>query len=427
MEEELTKFESVDIFTDEAVTADPYPYFEYLRSKGPVTPLPLRNVVAVTGYEEGIAIFCDDENFSAIDTTTGPFLPLQYNPARDIDEQIAQCRLENPFASTIINQDLPAHRRSKAILNGIITPARLRDNEAFMTRLADQIIDEFIDSGRFEAVSQFGQPFAQLVVADLLGVPQEDHALFRGLIGAPDQLPGTLGGEFDFANNPFVKIAMHFAGYVQDRRANPRDDVLTRLAQQTVDGGELPDAMEVVAVSTFLFGAGQDTTVQLFTGMMRYLSEIPGLEDKLRADRSLIPSFIEEVLRLQGTTKSTFRYARRPVTIAGVDIAPGTHVMINIAAMNRDPRQFENPAEFKIDRANLRTHVTFGRGIHACAGAPLARAEGRLALERIFDRFENIRLDAEKHGPAGARHFDPLLNYSLRGVKELHVRFDRID
>jgi cytochrome P450 len=383
-------------------------------------------VVHVTGYEEGVAVFRDDENFSAINCTTGPFLPLEFDPSRDIDEQIAQCRMENPFANSIINQDVPQHGRSKSILNGIITPARLKENEAFMERLADEIIDEFIDAGRFDVVSQYGQPFAQLAIADLLGVPKEDHAEIRTLIGAPDQMPGSLGGQFDFTRSPLLRMGMIFAQYIQERRTTPREDALTRLAQQTVEDGSLPDVLEVVAVATFLFGAGQDTTVQLFAGMMRYLSENPGLEDRLRADRALIPDFVEEVLRLQGTVKSTFRYARRPVTIGGVDIAPGTHVMLDLAAMNRDPRKFDNPASFDVDRKNLRTHVSFGRGLHACAGGPLARAEARISLERMFDRFRNIRLDEARHGPVGNRHFDYLMNYSLRGVLEMQVEFDRI-
>lgn len=423
----MPNYETADVFTDEDLIEDPYSYFEFLRAKGPVTRLPTRNVVAVTGYEEGLAVFRDDEHFSAINTTSGPFLPLQLDPARDVDEQLAQCRLDNPFSATIINFDLPEHNRSKAILNGIITPARLKENEAFMTELADRMIDEFIDRGSFEVVSEYGQPFAQLVIADLLGVPEEDHARFRTMIGKPDQMPGTLKGEFDFTNNPLMGIGMTFFGYIMDRRANPRGDVLTRLAQQTLDDGSLPDPMEVVAVSTFLFGAGQDTTVQLFAGMMRYLDEYPELEARLRADRSKIPDFVEEVLRLQGTTKSTFRFVRRPVTVGGVDMEPGTHVMLHFSAMNRDPRKFENPTAFDIDRKNVRTHVAFGRGLHACAGAPLARAEAVVTLNRMFDRIGNFRLDDERHGPRGSRRFDYLQNYSLRGVTEMHCRFDRLD
>ncbi|MCB2077202.1 MAG: cytochrome P450 [Novosphingobium sp.] len=423
----MTNYEKADVFNDRDVTADPYPYFEFLRESGPVARDPLRgDVVHVTGYEEGNAILKDDENYSAVDCTTGPFLPFEFDPSRDMDEQIAECRQKNPFADSIINQDLPAHNRSKSILNGIITPARLKANEEFMHTLANQIIDEFIDDGHFDVVSQYGQPFAQLVVADLLGVPQEDHAAVRGMIGAPDQMPGTLGGNFDFSNNPLLKMGMHFIQYITDRRANPREDVLTRLALQTVNDGSLPDPVEVVAVATFLFGAGQDTTVQLFTGMMRYLTENPDLEERLRNDRALIPDFIEEVLRMQGTTKSTFRLCRKPVKIGGVDIEPGTHVMLHLAGMNRDPRKFEKPREFDMDRKNLRTHVTFGRGLHACAGGPLARAEGRISLDRMFDRFRNIRIDPERHGTPGNWEFDYLMNYSLRGVLEMQVLFDRI-
>lgn len=422
----MNELANADVFTDRNVNADPYAYFEELRKQGPVVHIPPRNVVAITGYDEGIAVFRDDENFSAIDCTTGPFLPFEYDPTRDIEEQLAECRAANPFANSIINQDLPAHNRSKSVLNGIITPARLKENEAFMYQLADEIIDEFIDDGHFDVVSQYGQPFAQLVIADLLGVPKEDHARVRTMVGDPDQMPGTLGGEFDFSRSPLLKMGMIFMEYIQDRRENPRDDVLTRLAQQTVEDGSLPDVMEVVAVSTFLFGAGQDTTVQLFTGMMRYLSENPGLEDRMRADPSRIPDLIEEVLRLQGTVKSTFRLCRRPVTIGGVDIEPGTHVMLNLAAMNRDPRKFDNPNEFDIDRPGLRTHVTFGRGIHACAGGPLARVEGRVSLERMLQRFKNIRIAESKHGSPGNWQFDYLQNYSLRGVLEMQVEFDRI-
>ena len=119
---------------------------------------------------------------------------------------------------------------------------------------------------------------------------------------------------------------------------------------------------------------------------MRYLAENPGLEDRLRADRSLIPEFIEEVLRLQGTTKSTFRYARKPVTVGGVDIAPGTHVMLHFSGMNRDGRKFADPQDFRVPRDGVRQHVAFGRGIHACAGAPLARAEARVARRHPFQR-----------------------------------------
>ena len=418
-------FAGADVFTDYAIAANPHAFFEYLRGKGPIVPLGYRNVIAVTGYDEGAAIFRDDVNFSAINTVTGPYLPLAYDPLQPMDEQIGQCRSENGFLASIMSEDTPDHERSKAILNGIITPARMKANEAYMYEVADQIIDGFIDTGRFNVVTDYGQPFAQLVIAELIGVPEEDRVLVRGMAAAPDQMPGNLGGGFDMMANPLARMGMQFYGYVLDRRANPREDVLTRLCQQRYDDGSLPPPEAVVAVATFLFGAGQDTTVQLFAAMLRMLADNPGLEDRLRAEPALIPDFVDEALRIEGVTKSTFRYVRNRVTVGDFTFEPGQHVMINIAAMNRDPRKFEAPALFNVERKNVRTHVAFGRGLHACAGGPLARAEGRVAMERLLVRLRNFRLDEAKHGPLNARRFQYLPNYSLYGVIEQWMEFDR--
>lgn len=421
----MTDYANADVFTDNAIAQSPFDYFEYLRAQGPITPLGYRNVVAVTGYDEGVAVYKDDIHFSAINTVTGPFLPMEYDASRSIDDQIEACRESNPYLMTIMSEDEARHARSKTILSGIITPARLKANEEYMYELADQIIDEFIGDGTFNVITQFGSPFAQLTVADLLGVPKEDNDEIRSLVAPSTQLPGNLGGGFDMATNPLARMGMKFFGYLADRRANPRNDVLTRMAQQCYDDGTLPEIAEVVGLATFLFGAGQDTTVQLFSAMLRQLSDEPALADRLRAEPAKIPDFVDEALRMYGTSKSTFRYVRKPVTIAGFDFVPGQHVMIHTLGMNRDPRRFEDPARFDIDRKNGRTHVAFGRGLHACAGAPLARAEGRIAIERMLARMKNIRISDAKHGPAGARNFTYLPNYSLFGVTEQWMEFDR--
>lgn len=420
----MTDLATADVFTDNAVAQKPFDYFEDLRARGPITPLGLHNVIAVTGYDEGVAIYKDDVHFSAINTVTGPYLPMQYDPARPIDDQIDECRNANPYLGTIMTQDEVEHARAKTILNGIITPARLKANEQYMYSLADQIIDEFIDKGTFNVVADFGAPFAQLTVADLMGVPKEDNDMVRSLTADPSQLPGSLGGTFDMATNPLARMGMAFYQYIAERRENPRDDILTRMAEQRYDDGTLPTVLEVVGLATFLFGAGQDTTVQLFASMLRQLSDEPGLADRLRAEPGKIADFVDETLRLFGTSKSTFRYVRRPITVGDFHFEPGQHVMLNTLAMNRDPRRFEDPAKFDIDRKNGRTHVAFGRGLHACAGAPLARSEGRVAVERLLARMKNIRISDEKHGPKGARNFTYLPNYSLFGVTEQWMDFD---
>jgi cytochrome P450 len=417
----MSQYDDVDVFTDVEVAGAPHAYFDHLRARGPAVRLPSSDVVAVTGYDTGLAIFRDEERFSSINATSGPFPPLPFVPeGDDIGPQIEAHRGEMPSGMLIVTQDPPAHGKTKALLMGMITPKRLLENEAFMLRLADQTIDEFIHRGGVEVISEYAQPFATLVIADLLGVPEEDHQAFRTMIGS---LPGQIGVEVNMMNNPLAQIGMYFVNYIQDRRAAPRHDVLTDLALQRYADGSLPDVIDVVAVATFLFGAGQDTTVRLFAAMLRFLAEDPELQRKLRAERQLIPEFVEEVLRLEGTVKSTFRLAKVPATVAGVEVSPGTTLMMLIGAMNRDPARFETPHELRLDRKNVRDQLAFGRGIHSCAGAPLARAEARVTLERLFDRTSDIRLNESKHGPAGARRFEYEPNYIIRGLRELHLEF----
>jgi cytochrome P450 len=156
---------------------------------------------------------------------------------------------------------------------------------------------------------------------------------------------------------------------------------------------------------------------------LRYLGERPGLQQALRDDRSLIPAFLEEVVRIESPIQGNFRLALRDTTVGGVDIPAGTTVMVIEGAANRDPRQFDDPAELRIDRVNGRHHIGFGFGIHACAGAPLARAEGRVSLERIFDRMGDIRISDTEHGPPGDRRYRYTPIYMLRGLEALHLEF----
>jgi cytochrome P450 len=419
----MSKFDDVDIFTDREMAQAPYPYFEHLRTKGAATWL-RPDLVAVTDYATGLAIFRDDERYSTVNAALGPF-ELPFVPdSEDITAQIEAHRDQIPYGALILNQDPPAHTKSKGVLMGIITPKRLKENEDYMLGLADRTIDEFIDNGGFEVISQYSQPFATLVIADLLGVPEEDRAVFRTLAGS---LPGEIGADAtDVANNPLARIGMYFFGYIEERRREPRKDVLTDLALQKYSDGTLPSVVDVVTAATFLFGAGQDTTVRLIASLLRYLAEDRELQQKLRAERHLIPKFVEEVLRLEGTAKATFRMAKKPVKIGDIDVKPGTSVMLLMAAMNRDPARFKCPGELRLERENALEHVAFGRGIHACAGAPLARAEAKVTLERLFDRTSDIRINAAKHGPPDARRFEYQANYLLRGLNELHLEFDRV-
>jgi cytochrome P450 len=214
-----------------------------------------------------------------------------------------------------------------------------------------------------------------------------------------------------------------FSSYIEDRRAEPREDVLSELANATYPDGTLPEVSHVVRTATFLFGAGQETTAKLLGAALRILSDRPDLQRTLRDDPSQVPVFIEETLRLESPVKSEFRLAVRSTTLAGVDIPAGTVVMISPGAANRDPEKFECPNEFRLERKNVREHVAFARGAHSCPGAPLARVEGRVSLERILARMADITTDENFHGQADDRKYTYEPTFILRGLTELHLRF----
>jgi cytochrome P450 len=424
----VSDWQSIDFFTDESLVDDPYPYFDALRSQCPVLPLPHLGVVAVTGYDELGDIYRDTDSFSSCNSVIGPFavfpVPLEGD---DVSDVIARYRDTLPMHEHMVTMDPPEHTRERALLMRLITPKRLKQNEDFMWRLAERQIDEFVRDGRCEFIGAYAQPFAMLVVADLLGVPETDHARFREFFGL-SKTPGGVRGDADRdpGENPLSGLDEWFAAYIEDRRRSPRKDVLTDLALATYPDGSVPDVTSVVRTATFLFAAGQETTARLLAAALKHLAEHPELQDELRVHTERIPDFIEEALRMESPVKTDFRLAKRTTTIGGVEIAAGTPVAMLNGAANRDPRRFECPHEFRVDRPNVQAHIAFGRGVHSCPGGPLARAEGRVSIERLLQRTRNIRLSEEHHGPAGDRRFTYEPTWILRGLTKVYLEFDPV-
>jgi cytochrome P450 len=421
----VSDFDEVDFFTDQSLVNDPYEYFEHLRGKCPVAREPHHGVMAVTGYEEAMEVYRDVGTYSSCNSAIGPFPGLPFEPeGDDISHQIEEHRSEFPAHEHLVTFDPPEHTAHRALLKRLLTPKRLKENEAFMWRLADNQLDRFIDQGSCEFISAYAQPFALLVVADLLGVPEEDHELFRMLLRTESQTPGQLSPEQAMAkHDPLQFLVEKFTSYVEDRRGEPRDDVLTGLSTATFPDGSTPEVIDVVRIASFLFAAGQETTARLLASALLIVGERPELQQQLRDERDRIPNFIEETLRVESPVKSDFRLAKTATTLGGVDIPAGCTVMVMPGAANRDPRRFDQPAEFDLGRSNVREHIAFGRGIHSCAGAPLARAEARVSMERILDRMADITISESAHGPAGNRdyHYEP--TYILRGLTDLHLEF----
>lgn len=421
----MSDFESVDFFTDASLIPDPYPYFEHLRSKCPVLAQKEQGVIAVTGHQEALSVY-KDPAFSSCVAVAGPFSGLPFVPeGDDIGALIEQHRAQIPMSEHIVTQDPPLHTRTRGLLSRLLTPKRLKENENFMWRLADQQLDEFVSSGRCEFLDDYARPFSGLVIADLLGVPAEDHEEFRAVFSG-QVVGGIDDDQLTRAHNPLEWLDDKFSAHIIERRREPRSDVLTELALAKYPDGSIPDVIDVVRLATFLFGAGQETTTKLLSFGMRLIAERSDIQALLREDRSRITAFVEETLRTESPVKSHFRMARTPTSIGDVEIPAGATVMLLPGASNRDGRKFEEPDEFRIDRPNVREHVAFGRGPHSCPGAPLARAEGRISLNRILDRMSEIAICEAKHGPPDARRYTYEPTWQMRGLSELHLEFSPV-
>jgi cytochrome P450 len=424
----MVDYSTTDFFRDEDLLTNPYPYFDFLRGQCPVHQETQHGVFMVSGYDEAVAIHNDAERYSSCTSTAGPFVPfpvpLQGPEITDISEQIAAHRYELPFSDMILSLDPPEHTERRGLLMRLITPKRLKENEAYMRELAERQIATFLDKGSCDFIRDFATPYTMLIIADLIGVPEEDREGFlSGMLRPQSGGVGSTTGE-GMGANPLAWLYEQFAAYVEDRRREPREDVLTGLATATFRDGSLPDVMDVVRVAAIIFAAGHESSTRFLTSAFRILAEHQDVQARLREEPVLLPNFVEESLRMESVVKGDFRLARVPTTVAGVEMPAGSHLFLIHGAANRDPRIFDDPSEFRLERANARQHIAFGRGIHTCPGAPLVRAEARVAIEQFLACTGDIRLSETAHGPAGARRFSYLPSFVLRGLTDLQLEFD---
>lgn len=409
----MTDLEKANFFRDRAVQDDPYPYFDALRSLSPLWQEPHFGVYMVTGHDEALAIYNDSATFSSCNVVSGPFMPFpEPFEGDDVSDVIERHRDMLPFSDQLPAFDPPRHTAHRALMMRLLTPGRLRENEEYMGGLADRLLGELVEQGRCEFISAYAAPFTLRVVAELEGVPESDHGLFAERL---TKLPE------DMEHKPLEFLYEQFTAYIEDRRRTPRDDIMTAMASASFPDGSTPDVRDVALLAANLFSGGQETTVRLLSFALRILGERPDIQERLRSDRARIPNFIEETLRFESPLRAQFRMAKVTTTVAGVRVPAGSTMLLLPGAANRDPRLFEDPAEFDLDRENAKYHLTFGHGIHHCAGAHLARAEGRVTINRLLDQTSSITISAAAHGPAGARRYSHLPTYFLRGLAKLEV------
>jgi cytochrome P450 len=440
----MLDYAKADFYTDKELVDDPHAYFDFLRAQGPVVPLPRPGVMAVTGYEETVQVMLDAEHFSSINAVNGPITVLPFEPeGDDISEEVAHGRSKIAYADQVVTEDGKRHLDLRSILQTLFTPSRLKALEETLRTTSDGMIDQFARDGKVELVSQYGGPYATLVIADLLGVPAADRMKFvEWLKGA---IPAEMGAEpQDMTNSGFAKIGKRIFALLGQRRiyAKPvikqvrealglnrrdpsgRDEILTEIALAKFPDGSTPSLIDITALGAFVFGAGQDTTNRLLSNGFRIIATRPDIQQELRDDPKRINDFIEELLRFEGSVKSVGRLCIKTTTVAGVEIKAGTTMLLSHMAANRDPRKFENPHTFDMNRKKIKEHLAFGRGAHTCIGAPLARREVAISIERLLARMGNVRLSEAHHGNDNDRRYFYEPTYILRAMRELHLEFD---
>jgi cytochrome P450 len=343
----------------------------------------------VYGYHEAQEILGDPATFSS---DTLRVIPKGLMPESE----------EFSMAGFITQVDPPRHGKLRKLVSSAFTRKVVADLEPRIAAVTHELLDAARDRGRFELVTDLAYPLPVIVIAELLGVPSSDRALFKRWADALFQRDTKISltepaedqnVDIQATLQPWREMSAYLAGHAAERKRQPRADLLTRLVEAEVDGERLPDD-QVVNFAIVLLLAGHITTTMLLGNTVLCLDAYPEQQDRARADRAALPAIIEESLRLLTPFAALGRSTTRETELGGVTIPADQLLMVWLGAANRDPRQFPDPGVFDPDR-DPNPHLAFGRGIHFCLGAPLARLEGRVALDILLDRFDTLRTDPE--------------------------------
>jgi cytochrome P450 len=290
--------------------------------------------------------------------------------------------------------------------------------EPRIREVANALVDSFIDRGEVELVTEFGVMLPLTIIAECLGVDDDDLPTFKHW---SDDFVAAIGNH-DMSKDQLKRLVktqgeffVYFAGKIAERRAERRNDLISDVVYAELDGEPLTENEMLGMFSQFLV-AGNETTTKLIASAMRILCERPELMARLREDPSLIPGFVEEALRLEAPVQGLYRTAVVDTEVGGVPIPAGSHLMIVYASGNYDERQFADPDTVDPCRSNAMKHLSFGHGEHYCLGSALARAEGCIAVETLLERLDDIRI-----APGEELVYEP--SYVLHGLRSLRLTF----
>jgi len=369
---------------------DPYPLFASLRQSSPVLRVEQfrRETFMVTRYDDVARVLRDNDTFSSR----------------------ANAQLSEVMGRNIIQMDGQEHQKHRQIVQYAFHFKSIAALEDYMRETVHQLIDRFAGEGHANLVEQFSEPFPIRVIAKLSGVTIQDFDQFK------QYALDIIGFTKDAAKGLAASRAMKefLLPIIAERRAEPIDDVLSRLATGEVDGQKLDDE-EIVSFMRLLLPAGAETTFRWIGSTLYALLHHPAQFAEVLADRSLVGNALEETLRWETPVLFVGRETTRDVEVAGVEIPANKLVTPVIGSANRDESRYPDPDRWDLHRG-ADDHLSFGGGRHFCLGYHLARIEARIALDAILDRLRNLRLDPER--PA------QIVGLAFRSPKSLHVHFD---
>ena len=381
----------MNLFSDD-VRRNPYPLYDQIRAASPLFRDPNSGLLMVFDYEGAKRVLNDHDAFSS---RIGP-------------------------AEWMVFMDAPRHSKLRALISQAFTPRSISNLEPRIRELSRELLEKVVARGEMDLATDFAVPLPMMVIAEMLGAPVEDRPRFRQwnevLLNMSYTVPG--GDKAPGAMNDFIAATAEMGDYLseltEDRRRNPKDDLLTRMVQAQIDGERLSQ-QDILGFFQLLLLAGSETTTNLINNAILCFIECPDQLARLRERPELLSGAIEEVLRYRSPLQWMLRVATRDLELHGQAIPKGKVLLPMMGAANRDPKVFPDANRFDIAR-DPNPHIAFGHGIHFCLGAVLARAEGRVALSDLLGRLDNIQL-------ATTEPWEPRAGLHVHGPARLPIRF----
>jgi len=389
---------------DPAFIAEPYPVYRKLRERDPYHWSRLTGMLVVSRYEDIDAILRDHERFRNGEA--------QYGSRNLVNEGVRR-----QLTPSILSLDPPDHTRLRGLVNRAFTPRAVAAMEEHVRDMAHSLLDEVGEGDEFDLMANLATLLPMVVIAEMIGVPTGDRERFKTWSDRFARVlePNLTGEEGDLVLETAEEFRDYFAPIIEARRGEPTDDLVSRLVAAEEDGQKLTTDETQVTLRLLLV-AGNETTTNLIGNGLRALLQNPDQLQLLRERPELMPTAIEELLRYDAPVQLDGRYVAEDSELGDKVVRAGSRIALLLGGANRDPEQLSDAENLDITREGA-NNISFGRGIHHCLGAPLARLEGRIAFEVLLERFDEIEF--------GARQPSYKPNVVLRGLREFPIRVRR--